>query len=157
MPELAFVEDQNDRDNYEKYYYFNRPETDFPTALADLRECDAHARGLYRGNFFPNAGQTNAAAMQYGALAGAAGGLIAGIMMDAIMGPAQLRGKRRINMRRCMGFKGYARYGLDKDLWEAFNFEEGVGEVPEAERQLMLAGQARVASGPRPSTQELGL
>lgn len=157
MPDLTFTEDQEDRDNYEKYYYFNRPDTDFGTALADVRECDAHARGLYRGNFYPGSSQTNAAAMQYGALAGAAGGLIAGVMMDAIMGPAELRRKRRINIRRCMAFKGYRRFGLDKTLWEEFNFEEGTGSVAEADRQRMLAQQARVAAGPQPVAEELGL
>lgn len=154
MPDLAFVEDQADRDNYEKYYYFHRPETDFSTALADLRECDSHARGLYRGNHVPD---MTSAMVQYGVLAGAAGGLIGSLVADAIMGPAELRRKRRINIRRCMNFLGYDRFGLDKDLWETFNFEEGTGEVAEADRQRMFAQQARVASGPRPQAGELGL
>lgn len=153
-PDLAFVEDEEALDNYEKYYYFHRDETDFETALADLRECDAHSRGLFRGNFTPD---PTAAMTQYGPLAGAAGGLIVGLMADAIFGPAELRRKRRINMRRCMFYNGYARFGLAKDVWESFNFEEGSREVSEADRQRMLAQQALVASGPRPQAQELGL
>lgn len=156
-PDLAFVEDQQARDNYEKYFVFHRSDTDFATALQDLRECDAHSRGLFRGNFYPGQGQVQAAAMQYGYLAAGAGGVIAGAMMDAIMGPAELRRKRRINMRRCMNFLGYDRYGLSKEVWESFNFEEGVGEVPEAERQHKLAQQALVSSGPRPQGEDLGL
>ena len=154
MPELAFVEDQDDRDNYEKYYYFHRPDTDFATALGDLRDCDAHARGLHRGSYYPD---SSAAMTQYGPLAGAAGGLLVGVVADAIFGPAELRRKRRVNMRRCMFFKGYDRFGIDEVLWGSFNFEEGNGEVAEADRQRMLAQQALVASGPRPTTQELGL
>ena len=153
-PTLTFVEDQEDIDNYEKYYYFHRTDTDFVTAIGDLRECDGHARGLFRGNFYAD---PTAAMVQYGVAAGAAGGLIAGLMADAIFGPAQLRLKRRVNMRRCMFFKGYQRFGIDEDLWEAFNFEEGSSSVDEADRQRMLAQQALVASGPRPATKELGL
>ena len=143
-----------DIEDYEKYYYFFRSQTSFEEALTDLRECDAHSRGLFRGNYVPD---TGVAVAQYGALAGAAGGVIAGLMMDAILGPAELRRKRRINMRRCMSFKGYARIGLDKEVWEEFNFEEGAREVAEADRQQMIVRQALVASRARPEVEELGL
>lgn len=154
MPVLTYEETQENIDNYEKYYYFHREDTDFATALADLRECDGHARGLFRGNYTPD---PTAAMVQYGVAAGAVGGLIAGVIADAIFGPAELRRKRRINMRRCMFFMGYSRFGIDEDLWEEFNFEEGASEVAEGDRQQMLAVQALVASGPRPSGEELGL
>jgi hypothetical protein len=152
MPELAFEETQEDVDNYEKYYYFNRPETDFATALGDLRECDAHARGLFRGDHYPDPG----IAAMYG-IGGVAGGLIGGAIADAIYGSAEVRLKRRVNMRRCMFYKGYARYGLDKGSWEKFNFEEGNSGIAEPDRQRMLMLQARAASGPRPQAKELGL
>jgi len=154
MPDLAFVEEQSDIDNYEKYYYFHRADTDFTAAFADIRECDAHARGLFRGNHTPD---MTAAMVQYGVLGGAVGGLIGSAIADAIYGSAEIRRKRRINMRRCMFFKGYSRFGLEKDLWEEFNFEEGSSSVAEEDRQRMLAQQARVASGNRPQAQELGL
>ncbi len=60
-------------------------------------------------------------------------------------------------MRRCMNYKGYDRFGLDKQLWEDFNFEEGNRQVAEADRQQMLARQALVASAARPLTAALGL
>ena len=60
-------------------------------------------------------------------------------------------------MRRCMGYKGYERYGLNKDLWQEFNFEEGFSGEEESKRQAMLAQQAKVASGPKPEAKELGL
>lgn len=153
-PELAFEERQSDIDNYEKYYYFHRQDTEFETALADIRECDAHARGLFRGNSSVDMGP---AMIQYGVLGGAVGGILGAAIGDAIYGSAEIRRKRRINMRRCMFFKGYDRYGLDKDLWEEFNFEEGNSSVLEEDRQRMLAQQALVASGPQPTAQELGL
>jgi len=154
MPELAFEEQQSDIDSYEKYYYFHRPDTDFATALTDIRECDGHARGLFRGNSSVDMGP---AMIQYGVLGGAVGGILGAAIGDAIYGSAEIRRKRRINMRRCMFFKGYGRYGLEKGLWEEFNFEEGNSSVPEEDRQRMLTQQALVASGPQPTAQELGL
>lgn len=153
MPLLAFEEDQNDIDNYEKYYFFHRADTDFATALLDLRECDAHARGLFRGNWYPDMTSTT---VMYG-VGGLMGGLIGGAISDAIYGSAQIRLNRRVNMRRCMNYKGYSRFGIDKDLWEEFNFEEGNSDVAEGDRQQLLARQALVASATRPQTEELGL
>jgi len=63
--------------------------------------------------------------------------------------------QRRTNLRTCMGYKGYSRFGLNKDLWQAFNFEEGNNTVPEDERQQYLQMQAKAAITGRPSTQEL--
>jgi hypothetical protein len=45
-----------------------------------------------------------------------------------------------------MHYKGYQRFGLEKGLWQKFNFEEGYASIAEADRQRMLAQQARVAS-----------
>lgn len=152
MPVLAFEESEKDAANYEKYYYFNRPETEFDVALADVRFCDELARGLATANYYPDAATT----AMYG-VGGAIGGLIGGAIANAIHGSAEERRKRRVNMRRCMNFKGYARYGLAKDLWQEFNFEEGNSTVPEEDRQKMLAQQAKVAAGPTPETENLGL
>jgi len=56
-----------------------------------------------------------------------------------------------------MGFKEYQRYGLTGELWKDFNFEEGHGRKKEGERDNALELQALVASGPKPTTKELGL
>ena len=53
---------------------------------------------------------------------------------------------RRVNMRQCMGFKGYERIGLSKELWESFNFEEGTGAEEEESRLRALKLQALVAA-----------
>jgi hypothetical protein len=123
--------------------YFHRDGTSFAEAYADLRECDALSSGIsYYG------GDTAFMVAQYG-MAGAIGSAIA----DAIYGSAERRRQRRLNMRNCMGFKGYQRYGLKKELWEAFNFEEGNGRKPDDEREAALRQQARVAAGPKPAQQ----
>ena len=152
MPELAFEESAETIKNYEKYYYFNRPDTSFEEALSDLRQCDGFSRGLYGGDYYPNASMT----AMYG-LGGVIGGAIGGAIANAIYGSAEERRKRRVNMRRCMFFKGYERYGLSKELRVKFNFEEGNSDVPEKERQQMLAQQAKVAAGSKPQAEGLGL
>lgn len=151
MPALSFAPDPSFEKDFDKYYYFNHEATDFKTALADLRDCDNLSRGLaspfgymetpYPYNLTP---------------AGLIGGAIGNAMVAAIFGSAQVRAIRRINMRRCMFYKGYQRYGLPKDVWQAFNFEEGFGAIGETKRQIFLMQQAKVASGPKPSTPVLG-
>ncbi len=151
MPKLEFAETPEDAKNFDKYYYFRRDETDFPTAYADITECDGYARGL--------ASSFKGADVPYpyaGTLAGAAGGVIANAMMAAIFVPGEKRRMRRVNMRQCMGFKGYDRLPLSKDLWEAFNFEEGTGAEEEESRVKALKLQALVASKAAASEKVLG-
>lgn len=151
MPELAFIPDPKFAKDFDKYYYFHRDDADFAAALADLRACDNLARGLARplGNLetpYPYNMTTG----------GLIGGAIGNAMVAAIFGSAQVRAMRRVNMRRCMFYKGYDRYGLPKDLWQEFNFEEGFSDLSESKRQGFLMQQAKVASGPKPSTEVLG-
>lgn len=149
-PELRFTETEDDRQGYDKYFYFVREDTDFATAYDDIRECDALARGV---NFY--AGGAQVPYPYAGTVAGAVGGAIGNAVADAIFGSAARRDMRRTNLRTCMGYKGYSRYGLSKELWKAFNFEEGNQTVPDEERQHYLQMQAKAAISGRPATQEL--
>lgn len=154
-PDLAFELTQSDIDNFDKYFYFNREDTSFAEAYADIVECDSLASGIsyYAGGSEPYLGYYGS---QYG-IGGAIGGVIGSALADAIYGSAARRKIRRINMRNCMGFKGYSRYGLAKTLWESFNFEEGNGRKRDDVREAALLQQAKVASGPRPHGEELGI
>lgn len=156
MPKLDFRPTPADEADYDKYFYFHRADVTFAEAYADIRECDALASGssIYLG---ANDAAMGAAMAQYGALAGGVGGVLGSVLADAIFGSAARRQQRRINLRNCMGFKGYQRYGLSGDLWKDFNFEEGHGRKKEGERDDALELQALVASGPKPRTKELGL
>lgn len=111
MPKLDFVSNPLIEADFDKYYFFNRANTTFEEALADLRDCDGFARGLSSGYKYQEAPYP----YTYTA-AGAAGGVIANVMIAAIFGSAEKRRLRRVNMRRCMGYRGYARFGLEKDL-----------------------------------------
>jgi hypothetical protein len=152
MPELAFTASPETEADFDKYYYFHREGTSFSEALADLRDCDGFASGLSSGYTY------QAAPYPYTyTMAGAAGGVIGNAMVAAIFGSAEKRRIRRFNMRRCMNFKGYDRYGIEKGLWQEFNFEEGFSGEEEEVRQAKLAQQALVASGAKPSAKALGL
>jgi len=153
VPDTAFEATPGDVETYDKYFYFHRDGTDFDTAYNDISECDAVASGL---NFYAGGDSymANYYASQYG-LAGVAGGAIAYALVDAIAGSAERRRIRRINMRNCMGFKGYDRYGMEKERWQAFHFEEGFGRVNDSKRDDYLMKQARVASGPKPKGEVL--
>lgn len=155
MPRLDFTATPEIEQDYDKYFYFHRANTSFAEAYADIHECDALASGssIYLGDSPAAAGAT----AQYGALAGALGNAIGSAIADAIFGSAARRAQRRINLRNCMYFKEYKRYGLSRDLWTEFNFEEGMGRKKEDRRNDALALQALVASGPTPTTRELGL
>ena len=144
MPDLAYTPSAEDAANYDKYFYFHRADTDFATAYADIVECDGYARGLTSG-LSPSYGQ------------GILGDMLADAVADAIYGSANRRKLRRSNMRACMSFKGYDRFGLSKPIWQTFNFEEGNNSVDEDVRTGFLKQQALVASSARPEGKALGL
>ena len=144
MPDLAFTPTPEIEQNYDKYFVFNRADTDFATAYADLQECDGYARGL---TYFGGAGGA--------AHLGMVGAAMAEVGSDLLYGSAERRRERRQNMLSCMRFKAYRVFGLPERIWETFNFEEGNRRVPENGRQRMLRIQARVASGPAPSVGEV--
>lgn len=154
MPDLAYTPDPATAADFDKYFFFHREGTDFSQAYADITECDSLASGI---NFYMGADSAaiGSAMSQYGMLAGGIGGAIGGLMADAIFGSAERRRIKRINLRNCMFYKGYDRYGLEKDLWQEFHFEEGLSRENAADREAALLRQARVASGPKPQYEVL--
>ncbi len=150
MPDLQFEATDNDIKNYKKYFYFHHPDTSFDEAFADIMECDALASGLSVGSYNASVPYPYA-----GTVAGAAGGVIGSLMVNAIFGSGERRKLRRMNIRKCMGYKGYDRYGLEKERWQAFHFEEGLGSVESEKRRTYLLKQAKVASGSKPEQEVL--
>ena len=153
-PDLAYAPDPTIAADFDKYFFFHRADTSFDQAYADITECDSLASGI---NFYMGADSAavSSAMNQYGALAGGIGGAIGGLMADAIFGSAERRRIKRINLRNCMFYKGYDRYGLEKELWQAFHFEEGLSRENAKDREAALMKQARVASGPKPKLEVL--
>lgn len=158
-PDLNFAPTPDMVSRYDKYFYFHRDNTDFATALADIQECDSYARGFAdtSGNSGYMPAIQNQMVAQYG-WAGAAGGAIGGLIGGAIAeetASAERRKMRRINLKKCMGFKEYQTYGLPKDLWSKFNFEEGLKPPSDEDRERKFRIQAKIASGPRPLVGEI--
>lgn len=153
MPTLDFKESPETAADYDKYFYYHRDATDFDTAFADISECDALASGF---SFYAGGDMTmaNYYVTQYG-IGGAIGASIGSAVADAIFGSAERRRLRRVNLRNCMGFKGYARYGMERELWQQFHFEEGLARVEGDKRTTYLMKQARVASGAKPKGEAL--
>jgi hypothetical protein len=135
VPDLSFVPTPAIERGYDKFFVYHREATDFATAYADLKECDAYARGI--------------------SLHVPAAGALTALVVDAIVGAAQRHDISRRNMRTCMRFKEYHRYGLPEALWKRVGLDPASGSPGEAERLLRL--QARIASGPRPPAGDLGL
>lgn len=136
VPSISFTVTAEIAEDFQSYFYFHRVETDFETAIFDLRECDdlASARVGLRSPY----------------------GLIGSVVNDLIYRPRAQEVMQRASMRRCMSFKGYQRYGLTRELWEQIGFEEGRRREDEGIRQLSLARQAKLASGPKPAMPEIG-
>lgn len=153
LPTLGFEMRKAKTKDFKKYYYFHRDDTTFDEAFADISECDALSSGLaaYTDGAEPYPGYY---ADQYG-IGGVIGGVLGNILADVIYGSSERRAMRRINMRNCMGFKGYQRYGVPKKLWRTFNFEEGGGREDDAIRESALLQQAKVASGSKPEQEAL--
>jgi hypothetical protein len=131
-PSLDFTATPAIEGDYDKYFFYHRDDTDFATALADIRECDAYARGISLR------------------LDGAMSGALAGGLTDAIFGAAARRDISRRNRRVCMAFKEYRRYGLPRSIWDQLNPEAGSEGNEDSARQRRFRIQARAASGPRP-------
>lgn len=153
VPETAFDVAAVNADDFDKYFYFHREDTSFDVAYSDILECDSLGSGV---NYYlsGNDAAMQSAIAQYGA-AGAVGGVIGAAIADAIFGSAERRRLKRINIRNCMFYKGYDRYGLEKELWQEFHFEEGLTRENADDREAKLKMQARVASGPKPTTEVL--
>ena len=79
MPDLAGPVTSLDEENFDKYYYFHRDDTDLATAFSDISECDGYARGLATGYRYQDAPYPYAYSM-----AGVAGAAIGNLMVAAI-------------------------------------------------------------------------
>lgn len=145
VPDINFTETPAYAANFDKYFFFHREGTTFEEALKDIRECDDFARGISY-----HTAQTSPYSYGYG-MAGALGAALGDAIADAIFGSAARRRLRWQNLRICMRYKEYQRYGLPKEAWEAFNFSEGNATVSERKRQGFLQQQAKIASGPKPT------
>lgn len=124
-----------------KFFLFHKPGTTFEQAFADLSFCYTHLPGgteIALPSFVPWVVRPSDKGWQpapnYGLVGAVTGALLRDRDYDA---------PSRLNMLRCMGPRGYARYRISRGYWV---------EINKAGPERSLAVQARIASGPVPST-----
>ncbi len=157
IPSIAFVEAAEDKKLYNKYFFFHRKGISFEEALIDVIECDAFGRALpFRLE------PTRYIVISNNIAIAGVGTVVANLVdpigqrwADKMFGVPWRRTTRRNNLRVCMGYKGYQRYGLSREIWQKFNFDEADKPPAEGDRKRMLIQQARIASGADPMQPEL--
>lgn len=120
----AYQPGRGDDGNFWRYFFFWKAGVTSEQARVDILECRDYARDPALWARIPERMPLD------GGVRGADGteggyGLAGAIAFDLVSGGLE----RRIsltNTRRCMGFKGYRRYGLSAQLWRGLH--EGSGE-----------------------------
>jgi hypothetical protein len=124
-----------------KFFFFHKQGVSYADAYADLAFCSRYiARGPQRSlpDFVPWQREDPAKPIEYILNYG----LVGVAIMAIVDGPID-RCIRQSRMMRCMLPRGYARYRTSEALWKQVNGKN----VPPS-----IAVQARIASGPVPST-----
>jgi hypothetical protein len=157
---VAYRPAAEDQGHFNKYFFFHKPGVSLEAASADLQECWGYASGLVLSPGLPShvpppgsaapaitsRSITNPPGLyRPGGIKDFTAGATSAVVL-ALIGPAAVRAVGAANLRKCMGFKGYGRYGLSKSLWETLNPKDG----PRA-----IALQAEVAAGPAPAQESL--
>lgn len=146
VPDLAFKPTRGDIRNYDSYFYFNKPGVGYEKAFADIMECRSYSQVFSfmppTPDFVPLGSEPYAADMsdKYANAAlgfGLIGVGVLGFAMDILSDY-----DKNSNMRRCMGYKGYKRYGTAYAVWR--QIDKGKDEAPK------IARLALIASGPSP-------
>jgi hypothetical protein len=138
-PVSAYQPVRGDEGNFWRYFYFWKAGVTPDQARADILECRNYAANPILWARIPErmplAGGVRGPDGTEGGY-----GLIGALAFDLVSG-AQERRISLANTRRCMGFKGYGRYGLSAALAGSLN----QGNVDEVVARLVA-----VASGPEP-------
>ena len=141
VPDLSGSGDAAEYENGWKYFFYQRPDTSFAEAYADIADC-------YR--FLAPAGWANVAIPRFvpwvervpGERAATGyfehSGLV-GLAIGSMFEGTLTRRDRQAKMRRCMEPRGYTRYGVAEEIWE------NVADMPPEQG---IAVQAKIASGP---------
>lgn len=136
--------DQRPLGDERKYFVFHQQGISLDRARADLGYCFRYTvlgGGVVFPAFVPldaSAGVANPVTYDFGGQYGLTGAIIGAI----IAGPLE-RGKKQMAMMRCMLPRGYARYRISEELWKEINGKD---------RAASIEIQARLATGPVPST-----
>ena len=134
-----------DGETFARHFFFHRPGVALEEARADLAECRSYAADAMLWPREPDSMPPDPKLLPPDVSGGPLGPVVGGLAFGLFAGGERAK-IAATNMRKCMGFKGYDRYGLGEALWKQLN----AGTAEEA-----LLRQARLASGPPPSGRKL--
>lgn len=139
-----------EKPDYSKYFYFHKEGVSSVAAQADFDECTtygANVTNIEPGTQTMYVPYTGALSPLAAGLAGGIGAALGSLLADALFKGPQRKAMRRTVMRKCMGFKGYQRYGMNKQAWE---------KLADGDDQAAVSARfATLASGPKPSAEAL--
>ena len=144
-PDFGFEPTAGQAREFWRYFYFWKSGVTAERARADLGECQNYANGVILWAVLPERLPEEATRLRPQISGGMMGPLVGGLVYSMVEGGLT----RRIaiaNLRKCMGFKGYRRFGLSEALWEQLN---------QGEAEAVLTRQARIAAGPEPARPSL--
>lgn len=142
-PSIAFSPTEDDRGSYWKYFFFHKQGVPFRVAVLDLWECYSYATGplievpwdsIGTPKFI--AARTEDRPGRKKPLSTSSHGYLAQFILRS-----SARKSTMANRRKCMEYKGYVRYGLSRELWNALNGSD-------LDASILM--QAKIASGPTP-------
>lgn len=148
LPAVSFETSDQDKKKFSKYYISHKPGVSVDKARADIDECLRYSMGANEmgiqmfppiPDFVPLEDQQSYQDGKPKAHNGQFG--LVGDVMAALIVPGVNRAIAQSNVRRCMGYKNYDRYGISKEAWKTLN------EVDHGQRVNWLA---EIASGNTP-------
>lgn len=146
LPDLAFTPTKRDVADYDEYFLFNKPGVSQTAARADIEECASYSMALRPMGklalFVPVGGNEPSWANNREAYKNAfvMYGLV-GVAIFAWVSDDLSETNTLYNTRRCLGYKGYLRYGTTRTIWKALH---------KGEHDQVIARLAAIASGATP-------
>ena len=145
VPPLVFTPKPRDGGNEWRYHVFQKDGVSFEIALADLRQCTAYTNGLVAQAPIPAFVPFGASGFAVAGPRFANMGLVGNLVIDAFMSGMQSE-MESYNLRRCMTYKGYRRYGVTRKLWS---------ELTKGSSEEVTVRMALIASGAKPQAEAL--
>lgn len=141
---LNFQPTEDDAEDFDEYFYFQKNGVLYQNALADICLCNSYTANLAPTSLVPKfmpfgadrgrvTGRYNTEWWQWG--------LVGQFVISSLASDMSL-----VNWRNCMRNLGYRRYGISRDIWK--QIYAGTGQ--EIEMRL-----AAIASGPQPHRQAI--
>jgi hypothetical protein len=147
LPSLEFISNDKIIEQFHKNYFFHREGVDFKTALSDLNECEYYSTfnepWVRPPTFMPFALNSIGGARTKPSYNRPT--LMSAVFGGMVMKPLSRR-MHNANMRTCMNFRGYSRYGLTEEINT---------EIEKNGQEESLLIRAMIASGSKPKVESI--